>query len=89
MVHIQSFSLLYFHSLYSVKQVPTVETSAGIFKLLRSPGMDSKPAYVAWQAGTTTLSDSVPAAPKDCSKIPAPEPTTCKRLRSPGTDSKE
>jgi hypothetical protein len=31
----------------------------GIFKLLRSPGIDSKepilPAYVAWQAGTTTL----------------------------------
>ncbi len=31
----------------------------GIFKLLRSPGMDSKKsiplAYVAWRAGTTTL----------------------------------
>jgi hypothetical protein len=30
-----------------------------IFKLLRSPGIDSKesipPAYVAWRAGTTTL----------------------------------
>jgi hypothetical protein len=32
---------------------------AGIFKLLRSPGIDSKesipPGYVAWRAGTTTL----------------------------------
>jgi hypothetical protein len=31
----------------------------GIFKLLRSPGIDPKdsipPAYVAWRAGTTTL----------------------------------
>ncbi len=31
----------------------------GIFKLLRSPGIDSNesipPAYVAWRAGTTTL----------------------------------
>jgi len=32
---------------------------AGILKLLRSPGIDSKesipPAYVAWRAGTITL----------------------------------
>ncbi len=32
---------------------------AGVFKLLRSPDIDSKesipPAYVAWRAGTTTL----------------------------------
>jgi hypothetical protein len=32
---------------------------AGILKLLRSPGIDSKesipPAFVAWRAGTTTL----------------------------------
>jgi hypothetical protein len=35
------------------------ENAARIFKLLRSPGTDSKesipPAYVAWQADTTTL----------------------------------
>jgi hypothetical protein len=39
----------------------------GVFKLISSPGIDSKesilPAYVAWRAGTTTLID--------CSKIPA------------------
>ncbi len=33
--------------------------SAGVFKLLKSPGIDSKEsitlAYVAWRAGTTTL----------------------------------
>ncbi len=33
------------------------EPKAGIFKLLRSPGIDSKesttPAYVSWRAGTT------------------------------------
>jgi hypothetical protein len=35
------------------------ENRDGIFKLLRSPGIDSKesipPAYVAWRASTTTL----------------------------------
>ncbi len=40
------------------------------FKLVRSPRIDSKksilPAYVAWQAGTTTL-----FLPIDCLKIPA------------------
>ncbi len=34
-------------------------TIAGIFKLISSPGIDSKqsipPAFVAWRAGTTTL----------------------------------
>jgi hypothetical protein len=34
-------------------------TRDGIFKLLRSPGIDPKetipPAYAAWRAGTTTL----------------------------------
>ncbi len=34
-------------------------TSAGIFKLLGNPGIDSKksiqPVYVAWQAGETAL----------------------------------
>ncbi len=37
----------------------TYTESARIFKLLRSPGTDSKksipPAYAAWRAGTTTL----------------------------------
>jgi hypothetical protein len=47
----------------------------GIFKLLMSPGFDSKesipPAYVAWRADTTILFllDSKPSI--DCSKIPA------------------
>ncbi len=35
------------------------EIRDGIFKLLRSPGIDSKesalPAYVAWRAGATIL----------------------------------
>jgi hypothetical protein len=39
----------------------------GIFKLLRSPGNDSKesipPAYVSWRAGTTPYSFSVPNPP--------------------------
>ncbi len=46
----------------------------GIFKLLRSPGINFKesvpPAYVAWRAGTTTLLYSFSAArPTDCFKI--------------------
>jgi hypothetical protein len=44
---------------------------APIFKLLWSPGIDSKewisPAYVAWWTGTITLC----LAPKDCLKNPA------------------
>jgi hypothetical protein len=40
--------------------VPSIANNCdGIFKLLRSPGIDSKesipPAYVAWRAGATTL----------------------------------
>jgi hypothetical protein len=35
------------------------QTSSGIFKLARNPGIDSKvlipPAYVAWRAGKITL----------------------------------
>ncbi len=46
----------------------------GIFKLLRSPRIDSKesiaPAYVAWRTGTITFPYAVPDA-IDCSKIPA------------------
>jgi hypothetical protein len=45
----------------------------GIFKLLRTPGIDSKesisPAYVALRAASTTLF----LAPIDCYKIPAQE----------------
>ncbi len=47
----------------------------GIFKLLRSPGIDSKesipPAYVAWRVGTTTLFLLEFLAPINRSKIPA------------------
>jgi hypothetical protein len=39
--------------------LPEPDNRDGIFKLLRSPGIDSKelipPAYVAWRAGTTAL----------------------------------
>ncbi len=46
-----------------------------IFKLLRSPWIDSKesipPAYVAWRAGTTTLFLPGVPGPIDCSTIPA------------------
>jgi hypothetical protein len=45
----------------------------GIFRLLRSPRIDSKgsipPAYVAWQAGTITLFLLGSLLPIDCSKI--------------------
>jgi hypothetical protein len=41
-------------SLYSNPRKAAAETIDGIFKLVRSPGIDSKepipPAYVAWQA---------------------------------------
>ncbi len=50
-----------------------LQTWDGIFKLLRSPGIDSKesipPASVAWQAGTTTLFLLIFSL--YCSKIPA------------------
>ena len=43
----------------------------GVFKLLKSPGINSKesipPSYIAWQAGTTTRF----LAPMDCTKIPS------------------
>ncbi len=49
-----------------------------IFKLLRSPGIDSKelipPANAAWRVGTTTLIPARFLAPIDCSKIRALEP---------------
>ncbi len=48
---------------------------ARIFKLLRSPEIDSKesipPAYVAWRAGSKTLFLLAVPALIDCSKIPA------------------
>jgi hypothetical protein len=38
---------------------PPIQVRDGIFKLLRSPGINFKesipPAYVSWRAGTTTL----------------------------------
>jgi hypothetical protein len=47
----------------------------GIFKLLRSPRIDSKewipPAYVAWRAGTTTLFLLGSLNTVDCSKTSA------------------
>ncbi len=47
-------------------------TEPKCFKLLRSPGIDSKesspPAYAAWRVGTTTLVLFV-QSPIDCSKI--------------------
>ncbi len=46
---------------------------ADIFKLLVSPGIDSKksiaPAYLAWEAGTKTLFPTQFLAPIDCSKF--------------------
>jgi hypothetical protein len=48
---------------------------ARIFKLSRSPGIDSKesipPAYAAWLSGTTTLYPTRFLAPIDCLQIPA------------------
>ncbi len=50
-------------------------TRAQIFKLLRSPGIDSKawilPANVAWRAGTINPIPTRFLAPIDCLKIPA------------------
>jgi hypothetical protein len=47
---------------------------ARTFRLLKSPGIDSKesipPVYVAWRAGTAICSYLVPS-PIDCLKIPA------------------
>ena len=58
----------------------SVGIRARIFKLLRSPRIDSKdyipPAYVAWRAGTTTLFLTRFLAPLNCSKIPAHPPLT-------------
>jgi hypothetical protein len=49
--------------------------TARIFKLLRSPGIDSKesipPAYVVWRAGTTTPFPARFLAPIVGLKIPA------------------
>ncbi len=51
--------------------------TAGILKLLRSPGMDSKesilPAYAAWRAGKATLFLHIPTTlfPIEFFKIPA------------------
>jgi hypothetical protein len=52
--------LLYYGSVFSKSpsqlkiHVKGTFTRGGIFKLLRSPGIDP-PTYVDWQAGTTTL----------------------------------
>ncbi len=49
-----------FYDFYFVENFPAMFAMSwdGVFKLLRSPGIDSKeqipPAYVAWQAGTST-----------------------------------
>jgi hypothetical protein len=76
-------------------------SSAGNFKLLRSPGIDSMEsillAYVAWWAGTQPYYYSAPS-PIACSKIPAQLLIRCKMyiadseffllLRSPGIGSR-
>jgi hypothetical protein len=50
------YAEVYYNSLYLI--VNSVVRD-GIFKLLRSPGLDSEesslPAYEAWRAGMTTL----------------------------------
>ncbi len=57
---------------------PLLKARAQIFKLLRSPKIESKeqipPGFVAWRAGTTTLFPLGSLAPIDCLKIPALEP---------------
>jgi hypothetical protein len=72
------------YSLYRLATVPFTCFSVvretwvhrdGIFKLLRSPGIDSKqsipPASVAWRAGYDNLIPTRFLAHIDCSKIPA------------------
>jgi hypothetical protein len=55
-----------------VIEQPPAATRARIFKLLRSPRIDYKeptpPGCVAWRAGTTTRSNSVPGPHIDCLK---------------------
>jgi hypothetical protein len=58
-------------------------TRSGIFKLLRSLGIDSNvapPAYVAWWAGTITLIPTGFLAPIDCLKIPQQEKAEKERM---------
>jgi hypothetical protein len=67
---------------------------AGIFKLLWSPGIDSRvsipPAYVAWRAGTTTPIPTRFLAPTDCLKISARDIQGMKAAASSGeTESME
>ncbi len=54
---------------------PLLDNQARIFKLLRSPRIDSKepipPGYVAWRASTKTLFLLGSSSPIDCLKIPA------------------
>jgi hypothetical protein len=58
--HSLLMSLLYINLTHpNIKKYKYEVNRDGIFKLLRSPGIDSKdlipPAYVVWRAGTATL----------------------------------